>query len=179
MAHKSSSFLQQLLTGVVIAVLVVVAISFVRGGGKAGPIALGKSAPALRIRLANGMDTTLNQYRGRVVVLNFWASYCGPCRKEIPELDQVYERFKNNVEMIGISVEQGSLSELQDAAATLGITYPVGVAHPDDVTQYNVRVIPTTLVIDPSGQVTFSRIGQISQEELESAIEAASQKGSA
>ena len=112
------------------------------------------AAPDFTITTFEGDTISLSDLRGQVVVVNFWASWCGPCRVEAPDLQNVYERYKDKgVQVIGITytdTEAKSLAYIGE----FGITYPNG---PDMGTRisdrYNIQGVPETFVIDKNGNV--------------------------
>lgn len=112
------------------------------------------AAPDFTITTFEGQEITLSDLRGQVVILNFWASWCGPCRIEAPDLQRVYERYKDRgVEMIGIAYVDTEAKSLA-FIAEFGLTYPNG---PDLGTRisdrYNLQGVPETFVIDQNGDV--------------------------
>jgi peroxiredoxin len=161
------------IAGVVI-VAIVLAVYF-RGGGSqsSGPAALaGQTAPSFAVPQLNGGTSALDAYRGRVVVMNLWASWCPPCRAEMPDLQHLYQAYHTrNVVVLG--VDQGeSASRVGAFAQSLGIHYPILL---DQQQQYG-RVyaalgLPTTIVIDPNGVVVRGFDGPLSYPQMVSAIE--------
>lgn len=106
---------------------------------------------------------TLGEYRGRVFVLNFWASWCGPCRAEIPELNKLREEYgPRGVEFVGLTTENpGSASEkVRQFASDYGMEYRVGWADPDVFETLVTRAaIPQTLVVGADGRVVARFVG--------------------
>lgn len=108
-----------------------------------------RPAPQFRLSQLDGGPLALSDFKGRVVVLNFWASWCTPCKREMPNLERVWREFKGRgVVVLGIDVQD----DIEDAAAfvkALGITYP-NVFDPsqDRLVAYQVTGIPTTVFID-------------------------------
>src|SRR4029078_98896 len=92
---------------------------------------------------------------GRVVVLDFWATWCGPCRETIPDLEKVYQKYHSKgLEVFGISVDE-SKEPVPAAVKDLGITYPVAMASdiPDIRGKYSFDAIPAFFVIDKKGRI--------------------------
>ena len=116
------------------------------------------SPPAPEFKLVNraGGEVSLASLKGQVVMINFWASWCGPCRQEVPALDQIYSKFKPmGFEMVGINVE----SEKSDAERFLGKT-PVNfhiLFDPDNTVSgnYGVSAMPTTFLVDRQGKLRW------------------------
>lgn len=113
---------------------------------------------------------TVSQSRGKVVVVNFWASWCGPCRVEIPELIDLRRRHsEDKLVILGVSVDQEP-TMFTAFRTRMGINYPVYMARGDVALAFGVRGIPRTLVYGPTGEQVFSREGYVSGEELESVV---------
>ena len=125
--------------------------------------ASGANAPGVapEFRLANraGGEVTLSQLRGQVVMINFWASWCGPCRQEFPALDQIYAKYKPmGFTLVGINVE----SEKSDAERFLGqqrVSFPI-LFDPDNKVSgsYGVRAMPTTVLVDRQGRLRWQHM---------------------
>jgi len=122
----------------------------------------GTPAPAFRLPALDGRSVALADYRGRNVVITFWASWCGPCRMEMPILRAFYERTHKqdaDFEILAISTD----SAREDAAtAATELKIPFLVLHDTDgkiSDQYGVNAIPTLFVIDKRGFVSYSRVG--------------------
>ena len=116
------------------------------------------SPPAPEFRLANraGGEMSLSGLKGQVVMINFWASWCGPCRQEFPALDQIYSKYKPmGFQMIAINVE----SEKADAERFLGktpVSFPI-LFDPDTKVSgnYGVNAMPTTFLVDREGRLRW------------------------
>jgi thiol-disulfide isomerase/thioredoxin len=121
-----------------------------------------QAAPAPDFTLKNdaGENIRLAEQRGKVVMLNFWASWCGPCRKEMPLLDEMYQRYnKIGFELYGINVEKDTAAAkklLKDLKATLPVLYD-----PESKVSklYNVDAMPTTVMIDKNGEIRYVNRG--------------------
>ena len=116
------------------------------------------SPPAPEFKLANrsGGELSLSGLKGQVVMINFWASWCGPCRKEFPALDQIYSKYKPmGFQMVAINVE----SEKADAERFLGqtpVSFPI-LFDPDNKVSgnYGVSAMPTTFLVDRQGRLRW------------------------
>lgn len=156
-----------------VVVAVVLAVYF-RGGNAppGGPTALtGQPAPSFSVPQLGGGTSELAAHRGRVLVMNLWATWCPPCRAEMPDLQRLYDAYKNrNVDVLG--VDQGESAERVAAfAKSLGIRYPILL---DQNQQYG-RVyaalgLPTTIVVDPNGVVSRAFDGPLSYAQMVDAI---------
>jgi cytochrome c biogenesis protein CcmG/thiol:disulfide interchange protein DsbE len=134
---------------------------------------VGKPAPAFALRsLTDGTTVSLDQYKGKVIVLNFWASWCIPCKEENPALTDVWERYRGtDVVLLGV-VFQDTKDAARDYSARLGNTWPSGV---DDNGQvaigYGVYGPPETFFIDIDGIIAGRHIGPIDGPTLTKGIE--------
>jgi len=108
----------------------------------------------------------VSQSKGKVVVLNFWASWCPPCREEIPELMALRKRLPaEKVVILGISMDQDPAAYARFASKA-GFNYPVYLAGPDVGMAFGIRGIPRTLVYGPQGEQILSHEGYLSGEAL-------------
>lgn len=160
---------------VLAAVITVLAVSFRRDPRDIRSAAVGKPAPAFTLELLNGQgQLSLADYRGRVVIVNFWASWCVPCKQENPALAAVWERYRASADfvMIGI-VYQDSVDAAREYTRRMGNAWQ-SVLDPDGRTAfaYGVYGIPETFFITPDGQVAGRHVGAIDQTTLVNGIEA-------
>lgn len=125
-----------------------------------------------------GQTVALAQFRGKVLVVNFWATWCPPCRKEIPDLIEVYEHYRErDVAFLGIAVEDNR-ELVQDFARTYGINYPLvadkalGIELMQQLGN-QVAGLPFTLVLDTQGKIVATRRGPMSAIRLEQALQTA------
>ena len=140
----------------------------------------GASLPELALDLSDGTRLALPAPSGqpaRVLVLNFWASYCAPCREEAPILTSLYERNASQVRVIGLSIEGLKKHHMLRAAERLGMRYPIAACDSALLSKLRVRAVPTTYVIAKDGVITLSRVGAVTQSELEAAIDSAKRRG--
>ncbi len=114
-----------------------------------------KPAPAFQLTTLDGHVITSDQLRGKVVLLNFWASWCPPCRFEMPGFESVYEKQKdNNFVVIGVSMDNIGPADVNRFLAENHITYPVAMATGPIVEAYgNVDLLPTSFLIDKEGNI--------------------------
>ena len=120
-----------------------------------GPRA-GLNAPAFTLDTLSGESTALADHAGKVVIINMWATWCGPCRAEMPALQAFYDEHRDQgLEILAVNntVNDGEAS-VQDFVDEFDLTFPILLDHDGDVTrQYQVRSLPATFVIDRSGVV--------------------------
>ncbi|MCB9421839.1 MAG: TlpA family protein disulfide reductase [Ardenticatenaceae bacterium] len=144
---------------------------------------VGHLAPDFTLATPQGETVTLTNYvnrygeSGQPVILNYWASWCGPCRVETPELQDASLKFKNQVAFIGIN--QGESAQIvSEFALSYGLTYPLLVDEDSTVNRdYGVNSLPTTIFIDRKGVVREVFIGILNQAVLEDRIKRLLEEG--
>jgi cytochrome c biogenesis protein CcmG, thiol:disulfide interchange protein DsbE len=129
-------------------------------------------APALALTNVAGGQTDLASYKGKVVVVNFWGSWCGPCRAEIPELSE-WATAHPDIPVLGVAVNSGSGSRLAKDAAELGISYAVLESTRKVVTDWRVDSFPTTFVVGRDGLIKAAKTGRLTASELQSLVDEA------
>jgi thiol-disulfide isomerase/thioredoxin len=94
----------------------------------------------------------VSDYRGKWLIINFWATWCAPCLKEMPELERFHQQNRERAQVWGVSFEDGDKALIRDYVDRLGVTFPILGYGQDPLTGYGeVRVLPTTFIIDPEG----------------------------
>jgi cytochrome c biogenesis protein CcmG, thiol:disulfide interchange protein DsbE len=140
-----------------------------RSGASPGPTG---AAPAFDLPDLSGRSVSLSALRGRVVAVNFWASWCGPCREEIPDLARVYTAHREKCfEMLGVAEESGGREDVAEAARRFGINYPV-LVDPQGLTgeAYKIPGYPRTYLIDHQGRIRRTFDGAVDRGTLEDAL---------
>ncbi|GIK34592.1 MAG: hypothetical protein AMXMBFR45_11280 [Gammaproteobacteria bacterium] len=117
-------------------------------------------APEFSLPARSGGDVSLSSLRGQVVLVNFWATWCGPCRKEMPLLEQIYQRYKGlGFTLLAVNVEEDSGGADQWLRDT-PVSFPVLFDRDNRVSKlYQVTAMPSTVIIDRKGQVRFIHYG--------------------
>ncbi len=117
-------------------------------------------APGFQLPNLDGQTIALSDFRGKPVMLNFWATWCGPCRVEMPYIQQVYdERSGDGLVVLAIDIGE-SPAKVKEFMQDYGLTFPVLLDVKTEVAkQYNIRAIPTTFFIDPDGGIRDIGIG--------------------
>jgi len=125
-------------------------------------------APSFRVTDLKGKTISLSDYKGKVLFLNFWATWCPPCRAEIPDFVEAYNQYKDKgMVIIGLSVDQMSAEDLLSFVAGHKMSYPIAFATQDVIEDYKPgNYIPSTIFIDKQGQIRHKKVGAISKEEL-------------
>jgi cytochrome c biogenesis protein CcmG/thiol:disulfide interchange protein DsbE len=125
-------------------------------------------APDFSIKDLQGNPLSLAAYKGKVLVINFWATWCPPCRREIPDLIAAYKELKGEgLEIIGVSVDDMTEPVLLDWTRKMGINYPVALATPEIIASYEpVDYIPTTIIVDRKGLIRFRQAEMMDKDKL-------------
>jgi peroxiredoxin len=123
-------------------------------------VAPNSAAPDFTLNAQTGKPVELTQFKGQVVMLNFWASWCGPCRQEMPLLDSIYKKYnKAGFTMIGVNVEPDSKAA-NDWLKQTPVSFPILYDTQSDVSKlYGVAGMPSTVIIDRKGNVRFIHRG--------------------
>jgi thiol-disulfide isomerase/thioredoxin len=117
-------------------------------------------APVFQLKDLAGKDLNLEASKGKVVLLNFWATWCGPCREEIPGLIALQERYKDRLQIIGLAVDADDNKEVRDVVESEKINYPVAVADGQTRLDYGgISALPTVFLINAEGRVVQKHVG--------------------
>ena len=128
-------------------------------------------APNFDLISTDGKNIKLSDYRGKVVIVDFWATWCPPCRKGIPDLIELQKEFKNKLVVIGISLDQDTKSDVIPFMKKYGINYPVVYGTNQVIMDYgSINAIPTSFVINKEGKIIGKHVGLIPKSEYESKL---------
>ncbi|HXU48681.1 MAG TPA: TlpA disulfide reductase family protein [Candidatus Binatia bacterium] len=132
-------------------------------------------APAFTMKDLAGETITTSAFPGKVVLLSFWATWCPPCRLEIPELIDLQKRYKDKLQIIGISMDDtdtpAEIKHVHDVATELGINYPVILADQKLIDEYGgVPALPTTFVLNTNGRVVQKHTGLYDEGDFDTEI---------
>ncbi len=119
-----------------------------------------EDAPDFTLKSLEGSNLRLEEYRGQVVLINFWASWCGPCRQEMPLLDRLHHRYEDTgFAVLGVNVE-GEAAPAQEIVDKTNVTFPILIDDGQKVSDmYNLQAMPTTVVVDRDGVVRYIHPG--------------------
>ncbi len=132
------------------------------------------NAPDFTLTTPEGSSLTLSSYKGLVIILDFWATWCPPCREEIPDFVQLYAQYKDQgLVIVGVSLDSDGSSAVQPFVNAQGINYPIvlGYGEKDLMDRYGgITGIPTTFVIDQKGDIVEKYVGYRSKDVFEGKI---------
>ena len=131
------------------------------------------SAPDFNLPDLNGKSVKLSSFRGKVIILDFWATWCPPCRAEIPSFKELYAAYHSKgLEVIGIALDQGGAADVARFAKANGINYTLVIGNQSVAQAYGgIRGIPTTFILDRQGRIVQTYVGGHSKKVFEDAIQ--------
>lgn len=136
--------------------------------------AIGLPAPDFKLPVLAGSEISLAQYRGQPVLINFWATWCSPCRLEMPELVRVYEAHKaQGFTLLGVNLTfQDSLPDVQAFVKEFNMTFPVLLDETSNVTYstYQLRGLPTSVFVDRGGGIVRLQIGAMTASQIDAFV---------
>lgn len=131
----------------------------------------GDAAGAFALKLIDGKEFRLNEAKGKPVVINFFASWCHPCRIEAPVLQKVYTKYENKVVFIGIAIQDNE-AKVKEYIKEFNVTFPVGIDSSGNIAEaYKIYGIPKTFIIDRAGKFNLIHMGEITEHDLMKGIE--------
>jgi peroxiredoxin/YHS domain-containing protein len=137
------------------------------------PPVLPRSAPNFTLANLAGEKIALENFRGKIVLLDFWATWCKPCVKSMPALQKVHDQFASkNFTALGVSIDEDGKEKVESFVKKHKIAYPIlldGDKNPAWET-YKVKVIPMLFLVDPQGQIVQQWVGETDMKEVESAV---------
>jgi thiol-disulfide isomerase/thioredoxin len=157
MNHRfPTHFAKSLLLSALFAVTFLAA-SPLRGQGEGNVIRFVRNpdtAPDFKLETLDGKPLSLSGAHGKVVLLNFWATWCGPCRAEIPDLIELQNKYQDRLQIIGLAFEDEDVADLKKVVAKTGINYPVAIAPFEVRMKYGgIAALPTSFMLDAEGRV--------------------------
>lgn len=150
-------------TGVATAALVLLAACGEGPGAAAAP-EVGQPAPAYAALAMGGDSVSLASLRGQPVLLNVWATWCHPCREELPDLEQLHQTLgPRGLRVVGVSIDEaGSRDAVADFAREFGVTYDVWLDPADRISsRYQLIGVPSTFLIDAEGNLLWKHVGPV------------------
>jgi thiol-disulfide isomerase/thioredoxin len=117
-------------------------------------------APDFSLKSFDGQEVSLSRLKGKVVLLDFWATWCGPCKESIPHLIQLYKNYRESgFEVVGMNIDKGDGETVRRFVMSMDIPYPVVITPEDVVRSYRVTGIPATFLIDRQGKIREKMVG--------------------
>jgi peroxiredoxin len=136
------------------------------------PAAARKPAPAFALADANGARIALSQYKGRVVLLDFWATWCTGCKVEIPWYIEFQKKYaRQGLASIGVAMDDQGWAIVKPYLAAHPINYPIVLGYPDLVKPYDIASLPVTLLIDRQGRIAHAHVGMVDKDGWEKEIQ--------
>jgi cytochrome c biogenesis protein CcmG/thiol:disulfide interchange protein DsbE len=131
-----------------------------------------KAAPAFSLRDADGRTVNLADYRGKVVLLNFWATHCGPCKIEIPWFVDFEQRYKDRgFAVLGVAMDEEGWEIVKPYLTKTKVNYRILLGDEKTAAAYGgIDALPTTFIIDKSGQIASQHVGLVSKSNYENEI---------
>lgn len=125
--------------------------------------------PDFTLASMTGQRVNLRSLEGKhVVVVNFWATWCGPCRMEIPDFNKIYATYRDKgLEILGVSLDHAPEQQVSAFMRSIPIDYPVLLGSPQLGAQYQIQGLPTTFIVDRNGRVVWKRIGLVQAGQLQ------------
>lgn len=136
---------------------------------------IGKSAPDFTLKTLDGKDLKLSDLRGKAVVLNFWATWCPPCKVELPWFVDLQKQYgSQGLQIVGISEDEGGKEKVEQFVKEMGVNYTVAVDDSNVSEKYgDVEDLPTTFYIDRSGKIVQFAMGLVDRSEIEQNMKSA------
>ncbi len=117
-------------------------------------------APDFTLQTLDGHEITLSKLKGKFILLDFWATWCAPCRESIPHLIQLYKTYqKDGLEVIGMNTERGDMDTVRHFVKSMDIPYPTAITPGHVERDYGVTGLPTTFLIDKEGRIREKMVG--------------------
>ncbi|HEX4546555.1 MAG TPA: TlpA disulfide reductase family protein [Candidatus Acidoferrum sp.] len=117
-------------------------------------------APEFKLTGVDGKPLSVSDFKGKVMLVNFWATWCGPCRAEVPDLVELQNKYKERLQIIGLDVDDDNPEAIKIFVAEFGINYPVAIATTEVRLKYGgIAALPTSFVLDTEGRIVQKHEG--------------------
>jgi cytochrome c biogenesis protein CcmG/thiol:disulfide interchange protein DsbE len=136
-----------------------------------GPLDIGDSAPDFQLARLDGSLLRLSELRGKAVLVDFWATWCGPCRQSMPHLQQLSEEYADRLVIVGIAMDRQGKKVVAPFVDKQGITFEIVLPDTKVSADYGgIKYLPTTFLVDPAGRITAKWVGLVGKEAYKKAI---------
>ncbi|PLT29339.1 redoxin domain-containing protein [Peribacillus deserti] len=162
--------IKKVLSAIVLLLMISVAIVHAMDNKKeeaasAPGLETGNKAPGFKLTTIDGKSVKLSDYRGKKIMLNFWATWCPPCKKEIPEMEEYSKQMGKD--QIILAVNMDPQADVKGFAAKMGMTFPILLDTDNEVnTTYKIISIPTTYFIDSKGIISSKILGAMTKKDM-------------
>ncbi len=117
-------------------------------------------APEFSLKTLTGEEISLSKYKGKTLLIDFWATWCGPCRESIPHLVHLYKTYRGQgLEVVGLSMDKGDPKTVDHFVKSLDMPYPIAITPEEIARAYGVNGLPTTVLIDKEGKIREKIVG--------------------
>jgi peroxiredoxin len=138
------------------------------------PPVLPRPAPALHLKSVNGQTITLDDLKNKVVLLDFWATWCAPCVKVMPDLQKLHDKYNNKgFAVVGVSIDEDGMKAVGPFLAKRKFTYPMLLDQNETWQKFGVRAIPAMFLLDKKGRIVQQFTGTVDKSKVEKAVAAA------
>ncbi len=139
--------------------------------GEKTPAGTGAMAPNFTLQDLDGKKVSLRDLKGKVVLLEFWATWCAPCRVSIPAIEKIYTTYQGKgLAILGVSLDGGDWDSVKMFGKEFGMSYPILRGDEDVSQKYMVRTIPMFILIDRKGNISHRFLGAGNEDEIEKEI---------
>jgi cytochrome c biogenesis protein CcmG, thiol:disulfide interchange protein DsbE len=144
-----------------------------RQSGGIRPVGERKAMPALVMAQLDGGTWRMGEHRGQVVLVNYWATWCGPCWEETPGLIRLSQELgPKGLAVVGVSLDEGGREKVENFVDQFHVPYPVVVPERMSQMEYGLEGVPTTILVDKQGRVAKTYVGAVRQADFEKDVEA-------
>ncbi|HZG60044.1 MAG TPA: thiol-disulfide oxidoreductase ResA [Anoxybacillus sp.] len=138
------------------------------GNEKTTGLEIGNAAPDFALKTLEGKEIRLSELKGKKVILNFWATWCPPCQAEMPEMQNFYEKYNKDIEILAVNLtSEDSRDKVDSFIKEYGLTFPVVLDEKGDIlTLYKISPIPTSYMIDSEGIIRHKYVGPMTYDQM-------------